>query len=427
MTGGEARSYLSNLADYERALPRSYDKATFGLERMRRLCEALDHPEASYRVLQVGGTNGKGSVSAFADTLLRHAGRRTGLATSPHLLDVAERIRIDGLIIPDELLGAAVGAVAAASAELRAEERDTLTFFEVITAAGLEAFRRAGVQVAILEVGLGGRFDATSAASPDVVVITPIGRDHQAFLGETIEEIASDKAHLLRRGIPAVIGCSGAALDVMRARAREVMAPTRILGSDFPEWTGAMSLLGDYQRANAALAVEAVRVLVPDLAPEVRDAALMDTRWPGRFQVIDGSPPIVLDGAMNAESAAALGGELARRFPGAWLALVLGMSADKRPEEFIQAIVGQGARTESIVTTSASTPRAMAADELARRLGPAGFASRRADSVAEALEVARAADPDVVCVTGSLYLVAEAMRVLGLSAEIVRRGPDGDG
>jgi len=124
---------------------------------------------------------------------------------------------------------------------------------------------------------------------------------------------------------------------------------------------------------------------------------------------------------------AAGGGPPPRRFPGAWLALVLGMSADKRPEEFIQAIVGQGARTESIVTTSASTPRAMAADELARRLGPAGFASRRADSVAEALEVARAADPDVVCITGSLYLVAEAMRVLGLSAEIVRRGPDGDG
>jgi len=427
VTGGEARSYLSTLADYERALPRSYDKATFGLVRMRRLCEALDHPEASYRVLQVGGTNGKGSVSAFADALLRHAGFRTGLATSPHLLDVAERIRIDGLIIPDELLGAAVGAVAAAGAALPAEERDTLTFFEVITAAGLEAFRRAGVQVAILEVGLGGRFDATSAASPDVVVITPIGHDHQAFLGETIEEIATDKAHLLRRGVPAVLGCSGTALEVMCQRAQEVEAPTRILGADFPEWTRAVSLAGDYQRANAALAVEAVRVLAPSLAPEVRDAALMDTRWPGRFQVIDGSPLVVLDGAMNEESAAALGGELARRFPGARLALVLGMSADKRPEEFVRAVVSQGARIEVIMATAARTPRAMAADELARRLGAAGFAARCAGGVPEALEAARTAGVDLVCVTGSLYVIGESMRVLGLSAEIVRRGPADDG
>lgn len=423
MTGPEARSYLSRLADYERVLPRSYDKATFGLERMRHLCAALGHPETCFRILQVGGTNGKGSVCAFADSLLRHAGLRTGLFTSPHLLDVTERIRIDGLIIPDGLLGIAVDAVAEAVATLVPEERDSVTFFEAITAAGLDAFRRAGAQVVVLEVGLGGRFDATSVASPDVVTITPIGHDHQAFLGESIEEIAEDKAHVLRPGVPAILGCSEPALGIMKRRAHRIGAPLRVLGEDFGEWRGEVSLAGGFQRVNAALAVEAVGLLVPHMAPEVRDAALADTSWPGRFQVLDTSPPTVLDGAMNPEGARALAQELVQHFPNGQVALVLGMSHDKRPGEFIRALSEGGVALSRLVATSAATPRAMDSNDLAARLRAAGMHPTTEPTVLAAIEEARSSGASVVCVTGSLYVVAEAMRALAVSAEIVRRGP----
>jgi dihydrofolate synthase/folylpolyglutamate synthase len=423
VTGDRARQYLSKLADYERALPRSYDKATFGLERMKHLLAAMDHPEASLRVLQVGGTNGKGSVCAFADSILRHGGYRTGLATSPHLLDMAERIRVDGLIVPEGLFGDAVGAVAAAGDTLPDGERDTLTFFEVMIAAGLEAFRRAGVQIAVLEVGLGGRFDATSAATPDVVVITPVGRDHQGFLGETIEEIAADKAHLLRPGVPAVLGCAEPALSVFRARAAEVGAPILVLGEDFEMWEKDVGLPGEFQRANATLAVEATKLLAPGMSSEARAQALVDTRWPGRFQVVEGSPPIVLDGAMNPEAAAALGGDLTLRYPEATVALILGMSHDKRPAEFMAAFAAACPGLGPLLTTSAPGPRAMPARELTDVLRSRGYPAVLRPDLEDALEKARDSGADVACIAGSVYLVAEAMRLLGLDAEIVRKGP----
>lgn len=418
MTVERAIEFLSGLADYERALPRSYDKATFGIERMRHLCDRLGRPQDAYRTIQVGGTNGKGSVCAFAESILRHAGLRTGMTTSPHLLSLRERIRICGRIADDEPFASSVAAVADAVSQLPEDERTTVTFFEAITAAAFEAFRWSGVEVAVVEVGLGGRFDATSVIAPDVLVITPIGHDHAAFLGDTIEAIAADKSHLIRGPAPVVLGCAEPALGIFRARAREFAAPVYILGEDLQPWTGPLGLSGDFQRANAACAAKAVELLMPGIRAEAVAAGLCDARWPGRLQVIAGQPTIVLDAAMNLEAAQALGRELTRLFGGGAIALVVGMSHDKDATAFMKGLVTECPNVAHVLACAAANPRAMAADRLAAALLPVGISAVVAPSVAAALETARSLGTDVVCVTGSVYTVGEALAALGLGPEV---------
>jgi dihydrofolate synthase / folylpolyglutamate synthase len=417
VTFEDACAYLAGLADNERALPRTYDKATYGLERAAALAALLGDPQFAYRVIQVGGTNGKGSVSAFAESILRHAGLRTGLTTSPHLLDLRERIRIAGRLVGRGLFAESVGALAEARERLPEEWQATVTFFEAITISAFEAFRRAEVDVAVVEVGLGGRFDATSIARPDVLVLTPIGLDHQAFLGDTVEQIAWDKSHLIRSAAPVVIGSDEPAREVFRARATEHDAPVHVLGEDFAPEALPLGLAGEFQTRNAACARRAVELLLPRVPLRAVTEGLLHARWPGRFQVVDGAPPIVLDGAMNEQSSAALGRELAARFAGQPVALVLGLSADKSPEGFLGALGTAGLRIESVIACAARTPRAMPADELASRIARLG--PERVEvvhSVEDALERSRRGSGGVVCVTGSLYVVAEAMRYLGLRA-----------
>lgn len=417
MTFEDACAHLAGLADNERALPRTYDKSTYGLDRAAALAALLGNPQRAYPVIQVGGTNGKGSVCAFAESILRHAGLRTGLTTSPHLLDIRERIRIGGRLVRRDLFAESVGAVAEARERLPAEWRATVTFFEAVTISAFEAFRRAGVEVAVVEVGLGGRFDATSITRPEVLVLTPVGLDHQAFLGDTVEEIARDKAHLIRSSAPVVIGSDEPARGVFRARAAECGAPVHVLGEGFSPEELPLGLTGGFQASNAACARRAVELLLPALPQHALAEGLLHTSWPGRFQVADGPPPVVLDGAMNEQSAAALGRELAAHFPGQPVSLVLGLSADKSPEAFLTALVAEGPRIESLTACAARTPRAMPAEELAGRIAPLGAEQvELAPSVEDALERSRRDASGVVCVTGSLYVVAEAMRALGLHA-----------
>jgi dihydrofolate synthase/folylpolyglutamate synthase len=414
-----------------------------GLERIEALLEALGRPEAGLRILHVGGTNGKGSVSALAEAILRAAGYRTGLYTSPHLLDVRERIRIAGTQIAPSSLARHAEALAP---HLRT---GAASFFEAITALALAAFRAASVEIAVLEVGLGGRWDATNVGRPLGTVITRIDYDHQELLGHGLAEIAAEKAGIIRGGVTVSAAQPPEAMAILEARCRAVGVPLLVEGRELrvevarsdvqgqrlhlsgPGWRIAdleLALAGVYQPENAVLAVGAVQALglgVPDAA--VR-AGCATVRWPGRFQVIPssaaGRPTIVLDGAHNPGGATALALSLAHNFRGARLTLVAGISADKDRAGIFKALVPLAAH---VILTAASHPRATPPAELAAALPPVEARVSQAPDVPTALRLALnepgAPAADVVCVAGSLFLVADALRWLQAERIVDPAGP----
>jgi dihydrofolate synthase/folylpolyglutamate synthase len=418
---------LLGLARWERAGMR------LGLERIEALLGALGRPEAALRIVHIGGTNGKGSVAALAAAILQAAGLRTGLYTSPHLLDVVERIRIDGGPVPRETL-------ARQAAQLGPWlEAGAVTFFEAMTAVALAAFREAAVDAAVLEVGLGGRWDATNVGRPLVSVVTRIDYDHQEFLGLRLEDIAGEKAGIIRGGVALSAAQAPEAMAVVAARCRAVGVPLLVegrqlrvqaLASDLdghrlrlagPDWAYddvRLALPGLFQTGNAVLAVGAVRVFadaarlpVPEAAVRAGCAAV---RWPGRFQVVPGTagrPTLVLDGAHNPAGAMALAASLRHHFGGRRLALVLGVSADKDRAGILKALAPLAVR---IYLAPADHPRATAPRELLAQLPPVDADVALTAGPAEALERALGAPGiDVVCVAGSLFLVADALRWLG--------------
>ncbi len=418
---------LLGLARWERAGMR------LGLERIEALLTALGRPEAGLPIVHVGGTNGKGSVSALAAAILRAAGHRTGLYTSPHLLDVTERVRIDGAPAPRAALARQAARLAPWLTAGAA------TFFEAMTAVALGAFREAGVDAAVLEVGLGGRFDATNVGQPAVSVITQIDYDHQEFLGRRLEDIAGEKAGIIRGGVALSAAQAPEALGVIEARCRAVGVPLLRAGGELrvdvrasdltghrlslrgPGWAYddlRVALPGLYQPGNALLAIGAVRAFAAATGLAVPEAAVRagarDVRWPGRFQVVPGGPgrpPLVLDGAHNPGGAAALAASLRHYFPGRRLGLVLGISADKDRAGILKALAPLASR---IYLAPAAHPRATPPAELAAELPPGEAAIELAATAGEALEHAlAAADLEVVCVAGSLFLVADALRWLG--------------
>ena len=337
---------LLGLARWERAGMR------LGLDRIEALLAALDHPEAALRIVHIGGTNGKGSVAALTAAILRAAGLRTGLYTSPHLLDVTERVRIDGLAVPREVLARHAARIEPAL------ETGAATFFEAMTAVALAAFREAGVDAAVLEVGLGGRWDATNVGQPLVSVVTRIDYDHQEFLGRRLEDIAGEKAGIIRGGTALSAAQAPEAMAVIEARCRAVGVPLLVEGRELAVETLASDLAGHrlrlrgpgcayddvrlalpglFQPGNAVLAVGAVRAFADGVGPggpRGRRAGGLRGRpvagaLPGRSPARAGRPTLVLDGAHNPAGATALAASLRHHFAGRRLALVLGVSADK--------------------------------------------------------------------------------------------------
>ncbi|WP_242344813.1 bifunctional folylpolyglutamate synthase/dihydrofolate synthase [Anaeromyxobacter terrae] len=383
----------------------------FGLERMHRALDALGHPERAYPVLHVGGTNGKGSTCAMAAAALEDAGHRVGLYTSPHLVRFNERIQVASAPIGDGDLASVIDEIRRACPWHDAGgEGDRLTYFEFATLAGLLHFEHVGVGAAVVEVGLGGRFDATNAIVPRVTAIAAIGLDHTQLLGDTVEQIAFEKAGIFKPGVPAVVHGRQppAALEALRAEAARRGAPFVVAP---PDYAGAIALSGPHQRGNAALARAALAELARSgvaLSDEAIVRGIATARWPGRLEEISG---VLLDGAHNPDGAAALAAALRTMHPGRPVELVFGVLADKDHARMLEALA-PAARALHVVTPA--SPRARPAPEVAeaaRRLGA------RADvhaSVVEAIDCARrAAAPDgVVCVAGSLYLVGEARGLL---------------
>ena len=383
----------------------------FGLERMQRALDALAHPERAYDVLHVGGTNGKGSTCAMAAAALRAAGHRVGLYTSPHLVRFNERIEVDGVPIADAALAAAVAEIRRACPwhEAGAEE-DRLTYFEFATLLGFLHLAREGARVAVVEVGLGGRFDATNVVVPRVAAVARIGLDHTQLLGDTVEQIAFEKAGIFKPGVPAVVHANQppGALETLRSEALRRGAPFVVASGD---WAGPIALAGPHQRGNAGLAAAALRQLARAglLVPEDAIArGIATARWPGRLEEVGG---VLLDGAHNPDGAAALAAALRVLHPGRPVELVFGVLSDKDHAGMLSALAGAVRRVHVVAP---ATPRARPAGEVRALAASLGVDADAHASTADAIACAQreAADGALVCVAGSLYLVGEARALL---------------
>jgi dihydrofolate synthase/folylpolyglutamate synthase len=404
-----------------------------GLERMRALLAELGDPQQALRGVLVGGTNGKGSVAAMVASVLQAAGRSTAQSPSPHLSSYRERILIDGRPIADSDLDGLLEEVLRASAPGE-PKHGPATEFELLTAAAWLWAARRGVDVLVMEVGLGGRLDASNTWSAQVAAITGVGLDHQEYLGDTVESVAAEKAAIIKPGCRAVTGASGAALVVIEARAREVGAPLAVcppLGVARMDLSGLIlqaprlgrlqvPLLGRHQAANAAVALGIVDALAAAGVAEVPDetlvAGLARTRWPGRLEVLahDGLT-VLLDGAHNPDGAAALAAaieELAPHLPPGRVVMLLAIMADKAVVEVVSALMASERLREAncLATRVPDSDRSLPASDLAAAWASAtgratGDAIDDADEALQrACELAEAAGGPLV-ITGSLYLV----------------------
>lgn len=382
----------------------------FALEPMRRLLDALSAPQTRFASVHIAGTNGKGSVAALIASAARAAGRSTGLYTSPHLERLNERIQIGGEPISDDGLAEAATAVGDAAERLlaRGELQQPPAFFEFMTAAGFWAFRQAQVELGVIEVGLGGRLDATNVVQPRLAVITPIGMDHEQYLGSTLEAIAGEKAGIIKAGLERVLSAPQApeAAAVLRGRAQQMNVPFEMIGDADVAAAPATPLLGRHQRENAALAARACRSL--DIAPGAIAAGFAAIAWPGRLERIAACPDVYLDGAHNPLAARALAAfldDFAQSHPAP--VLIYGSMRDKAVEEICELLLPRAA---AVVVTAPRHPRALAPPALAAACAPWARTLATAPTYPEAWTTAQAlaAGGRAIFVTGSLYLVGEA-------------------
>lgn len=404
-----------------------------GLEATRALLDELGRPDRAYRSVLVGGTNGKGSVAAMLEAMLLACGRRPGLYTSPHLVRPNERARILGRDASTERLCAALEAVRRASERCVAEGRLAAppSFFEAMTAASLLLFREAGVDVGVLEVGLGGRLDATNAVEAAVSVVVTVDFDHTDRLGGSLEAIASEKAGIAKTGCPFVCGvereeplgpirraceAAGAPLVEVRAAAKiKDAGPSFSVRTQRAHYEGlVLPLLGAHQRANAAVAIVALEQMARQLGfhpdPVAVRRGLREVRWPGRLQWVPGSPPLLLDGAHNPAGARALAAYL-DTLPWPRPVGVIAASEGKDVRGMLEPLAP---RLRKAVLTRSSVRRAIGPAELEDAARRAGLDVEIEPDVRRALARSRqlAAPGGFVLVTGSLYLVGDVLALL---------------
>ena len=350
-----------------------------GLDRTRELLAGLGNPQDKLRVVHVAGTNGKGSTCAFLASILQEAGFKTGLFTSPYIIEFADRIRVNGCnIAPDDLLD-----VTLAVREVAEAMPDHPTEFELMTAVAFTYFARQECDICVVEVGLGGRLDSTNVLeAPELCIITPIALDHTELLGDTLAVIAGEKAGIVKPGVPVVSAIQEPeALDVIVARAAEQNAPLACVDATQLEETPAdfmyrgwehlsLGLLGSYQPENAATALEAVEVLrqcgwnIPD---EAVVAGLAHIYWPGRFEVLGEDPTFIVDGGHNPQGARALIESLEQRYPDRPVIFVMGVLADTDYTDMVRTIIGY-APARMVVCIEPPNPRALPTEQLAQAL-----------------------------------------------------------
>jgi dihydrofolate synthase/folylpolyglutamate synthase len=447
---------------YETALSRMYALGhelaqtpahKFDLAHMRVLLQAMNHPERRFPSVLIAGTNGKGSTAATLASILQASGLRTGLYTSPHLMRLNERIRVDGEAVSDDVFAALHGEVDRMAEQL--VERAGLpwhpSFFEMMTAIAFEHFARENVELAVLEVGMGGRLDATNVVEPRVSVIADIALDHQKFLGDTVREIAREKAGIIRPGVAAVtlpqqpkandvIGNTILDLGARAVNAVPYVPPLSPASSQYlvpgtgkakPVYRYPLHVLGEqilvetplvgrHQLRNVALAVAAAVELNQQgfggITAQTIEKGIRVTRWPGRFQVFPahaGWPEMVIDVAHNPAGAWALRSALSEQYEDRPLIFVFGAMRDKAISEMAEILFPLA---ERVIATRPENPRAASPEEIQRAAARTGVEIERVEDVDRALERARTlARPGTpVVVTGSIYLVGEVMGILGI-------------
>ena len=410
------------------ALGNEIKTAKFGLERIRTVLAALGDPQDRCRFVHVAGTNGKGSTCAMIESALRASGRRTGLFISPHLNEPTERICVDGEPTPTDRFTEAFNRVHATAEELLNAGTIDLhpTYFETVTAMAFLIFAESPTDTVVLEVGLGGRLDATNVVRPELCVITQIDFDHEAFLGISLEAIAGEKVGILKRGVPAVFSRQRPEVGpVLESRAAELAVPVsrtsdwavsdlelNSCGSRFT-LSGPQALhvqcplAGEHQVENAALAAVALTNL--DVPVRAIETGIARARWPGRLEQICRDPEIVIDGAHNPAGARALASYLDRFYARRRVRMIYGAMRDKAVEEVCGILFPRAAQ---VIVTAPQQPRALYPEAVLQITGHPDL--RTAPGLREALELMSDIRPeDAIFITGSLYLVGEARALLG--------------
>ena len=417
----QALDYLYSYVDYSLKKSSELAKAHFELGRMRALMDLLGNPQAAYPIIHVAGTKGKGSTSAMMAAVLTTAGYRTGLYTSPHLQDYTERIQIDGQPIAHSGLVELVEEIKPAVAKIPA-----LTTFEITTALGLLHFARQNVNAAVIEVGLGGRLDATNVVLPRVAVITALSYDHMAVLGNTLTLIAGEKAGIIKPGIPVVSSPQPEeALAVLEQVSAERNAPLILVGRDvtFRPLEHSLDgqdfviggpksvilripLLGAHQVANAATAYAALRASGLNLSEESIQKGFADVCWPCRFDVVRREPPVVLDSAHNIDSARRLREALDDYFPGRPVVWVFSILEDKDAQGMLMELKP---RIAQVIATQTDHPRVLEAQKIIDLVQPTGIPVEVVRPASAALEraIELAGARGVVLVAGSVAFAGE--------------------
>lgn len=423
----ETLDYIYSFANFETRPAGQQTRADYTLDRMRAMLAKLDNPQARYPTVHITGTKGKGSTAAMLASMLTTAGYRTGLYTSPHLHTYRERIRVDGRLIGEEEV---IRWIENHRGLL--ETLEGLTTFEVTSAMGFDIFAQEQVDIAVIEVGLGGRLDTTNVITPVLSVITPISLEHTEILGDTIAEIAHEKAGILKPGVPAVVAPQPAeAMSAIERVAGGLGAALTGVGRDWTytllhmspdgqsiELRGPagdrlrlrMPLLGAHEAVNAAVAVAAAHELQArsfQLEASALARGVATVEWPARTELLGRRPWIMVDGAHNGAAACCLLDTVDRLLGERRVALIFGASSDKRIDDLFEVLLPAA---DQIVVTRADHPRAAqpaVLQQIARRHG------RNADvlpTVAEALvnTVESAAEDDLILVAGSLFVAAEA-------------------
>lgn len=397
------------------------------LEGIRRLVKEIGDPQNSFDAVQITGTNGKTSTARFLSNILRHHSLRCGLYLSPHLQDYNERWSVDGNEISDgrlEELGAElIGYVKKANAAMGGRK---LTQFEVLTGFAFYYFMKEKIDVAVVEVGMGGRWDATSVVKPDVAIFTSVTIDHADFLGDTVEKIAAEKSHVIKENTAAITGyVEDSVREILTERAARQGGSIYFLGRDFDveddgkggvdiRGTNAnyeglyLPLAGEYQRRNLAVAVVAAeRYLDRSLDREGLELAIADMSAPGRLELVSKNPRVLLDGAHNAAGAAELRASLEEEFAYHRLIVIISILKDKEVEAFLDTIL---TLADTVIVTTNDNSRALSETELFQLAKDRAINVRSAISIKAALDTAAemAGEDDLICVTGSLYGVGEA-------------------